>query len=168
MAKTVQVILGNQLFPAEHLPTPEHSVISMTEDLSLCTYVRHHKKKLVLFLAAMRNYADDLRARGYDVHYHALEDRDDASFEKKLAAVVGATNANRVRIFEIEDRFMERRVLDWAERQRIDLTIESSPMYRQRGFEVGMQPAQVVLSQQQVCHAVGGSCISRACVQNVG
>ncbi len=129
MALTIQVILGNQLFPAKHLRAPERSVIFMAEDLSLCTYVRHHKKKLVLFLAAMRNYADDLRARGYDVRYHTLEDRNESSYEEKLAAVVSATNATRLRIFEIEDRFMQRRLLDWATQQQIDLTIESSPMF---------------------------------------
>ena len=129
MALDIQIILGNQLFPAEHLPPPKHSVVFMAEDVSLCTYVRHHKKKLVLFLAAMRNYADGLRALGYDVLYHALEDRDESSYENKLAAAVDASQAKRLRIFEIEDRFMQHRLLDWATRQGTELTIERSPMF---------------------------------------
>lgn len=129
MALTIQVILGNQLFPAEHLPPPERSVVFMAEDFSLCTYTRHHKKKLVLFLAAMRNYADALRSQGYDVRYHALEDNDDSSYEEKLTATLEATKATRVRVFEIEDRFMERRLLDWSAQRQVELTIDISPMF---------------------------------------
>jgi deoxyribodipyrimidine photolyase-related protein len=129
VTQDIQIILGNQLFPAKHLPSPERSIIFMAEDLSLCTYVRHHKKKLVLFLAAMRNYADGLRAEGYDVRYDALEQRDESSYEEKLTAAIEATQVERIRIFEIEDRFMERRLLDWATREGVELTIESSPMF---------------------------------------
>ena len=129
MAKEMQVILGNQLFPFEHLPSPEKSVVFMAEDLSLCTYVRHHKKKLVLFLAAMRNYADALRTEGYEVRYHALEDGDESSYEEKLAAALDDGDASLIRVFEIEDRFMQGRLLDWAADREVDVTIESSPMF---------------------------------------
>ncbi|MDH3507800.1 MAG: cryptochrome/photolyase family protein [Gammaproteobacteria bacterium] len=129
MAPDIQIILGNQLFPLKYLPSPKRAVVFMAEDVSLCTYVRHHKKKLVLFLAAMRNYADGLRAAGYDVRYHTLEDGDESSYEEKLAAALDRTDAKQIRIFEIEDGFMQRRILDWAKRERIDLTIEASPMF---------------------------------------
>ena len=47
------VILGNQLFSPEHLPAAEATPVFMAEDLGLCTYVRHHQQKIVLFLAAI-------------------------------------------------------------------------------------------------------------------
>jgi len=62
------VILGNQLFPLQHLPPPDVTPIFMAEDLDLCTYERHHQQKIVLFLAAMRAYADELRTASYEVH----------------------------------------------------------------------------------------------------
>jgi len=39
-----------------------------------CTYVKHHKKKLVFMLAAMRHFAQELRDKGYNVLYTPLED----------------------------------------------------------------------------------------------
>src|SRR5690242_10019422 len=66
------VILGNQLFPPALLREHVHLRVFMAEDLGLCTYVRHHKQKIVLFLAAMRSYRDELALRGFDVHYEAL------------------------------------------------------------------------------------------------
>ena len=69
------VILGNQLFPLEHLPPPATTPVFMAEDLGLCTYVKHHQQKIVLFLAAMRAYADELTEAGYDVTYHLLQER---------------------------------------------------------------------------------------------
>ena len=66
------VILGNQLFSAEDLPPRKTTPVFMAEDLGLCTYVRHHQQKIVLFLAAMRSYADELEKAGYQVIYHRL------------------------------------------------------------------------------------------------
>ena len=76
------VILGNQLFPLEHLPAPAGMPVFMAEDMGLCTYERHHQQKIVLFLAAMRAYADELRAAGYDLHYLALDPADTRSYEE--------------------------------------------------------------------------------------
>ena len=66
-------ILGNQLFPVDRLPPPGDVPVFMAEDLGLCTYEKHHKQKIVLFLSAMRAYAGELREAGYDVHYQQLD-----------------------------------------------------------------------------------------------
>ena len=49
------VVLGNQLFPPDCLDDCRDTVIFMAEDVGLCTYVRHHQQKIVLFLARMRS-----------------------------------------------------------------------------------------------------------------
>jgi hypothetical protein len=36
------VVLGNQLFPPEHLQDCRDAVVFMAEDVGLCTYVKHH------------------------------------------------------------------------------------------------------------------------------
>ena len=72
------VVLGNQLFPPERLQDCGDAVVFMAEDVVLCTYVKHHQQKIVLFLAAMRSYADELRAAGFDVRYCPLDPDDDA------------------------------------------------------------------------------------------
>ena len=44
--------------------------VFMAEDVGLCTYEKHHQQKIVLFLAAMRAYADELRELpGTMLHY---------------------------------------------------------------------------------------------------
>ena len=37
----------------------------MAEDYNLCTYEKHHKHKLVLFLSAMRKYAASLKIKNF-------------------------------------------------------------------------------------------------------
>jgi deoxyribodipyrimidine photolyase-related protein len=46
----------------------------MAEVMAEASYVRHHKQKLVLVFAAMRQFAERLRARGVVVRYVRLDD----------------------------------------------------------------------------------------------
>ncbi|MDC0645606.1 cryptochrome/photolyase family protein, partial [Candidatus Pelagibacter ubique] len=50
-------ILGNQLFPLKYVDRfkKDHSFY-MAEDYGLCTYEKHHKQKILLFLSSMRSY----------------------------------------------------------------------------------------------------------------
>ena len=54
------VILGSQLFNPKILKKNGCSEVFMAEDFGLCTYFKHHKLKLYLFLAGMREYKDEL------------------------------------------------------------------------------------------------------------
>jgi deoxyribodipyrimidine photolyase-related protein len=101
----------------------------MAEDLGLCTYEKHHKQKIVLFLSAMRAYADELREAGYDVHYQQLDISDSRPFEIKLAAAMKAAGSTRLQHFEIEDKAMEERLVRFAESKEIDRTELRSPMF---------------------------------------
>ena len=53
--------LGNQLFPIEYLKQFNIKHVFMKEDIDLCTYEKHHKQKITLFLSAMRSYRDMLK-----------------------------------------------------------------------------------------------------------
>jgi deoxyribodipyrimidine photolyase-related protein len=71
------MILGDQLSPniaALDGLDPAHDVVLMAEVRAECTYVRHHAKKLVLVLSAMRHFARALEARGVRVDYIRLDD----------------------------------------------------------------------------------------------
>ena len=49
------IILGNQLFnPNYLLPYKDHKFF-MAEDYALCTFEKHHKLKILLFLSSMRS-----------------------------------------------------------------------------------------------------------------
>ena len=136
------VILGNQLFAPEHLPPPDSMPVFMAEDMGLCTYEKHHQQKIVLFLAAMRAYADELRAAGYDVHYVNLDTDDTRPYEGKLAAALERAGASQIVHFEIEDKAMEERIIEFARRGGVERDERPSPMFtcsRERfaGFAAG-------------------------------
>lgn len=70
------MVLGDQLSdPLSALDgiDPARDVVLMAEVRGECTYVRHHKKKLVLVLSGMRHFAERLRQRGIRVDYIELE-----------------------------------------------------------------------------------------------
>ena len=71
------VILGNQLFDPEHLAKNDYKNIFMLEDYGLCTFQKHHKLKLYLYLTAMREYRDEIKKHGFDISYTQLDERKD-------------------------------------------------------------------------------------------
>ncbi|MBK0398931.1 cryptochrome/photolyase family protein [Limibaculum sp. M0105] len=81
-ARRLLLVLGDQLdIRANALDRldPERDAVVMTEAREEATYLRQHKKRLVLFFAAMRHFADELRARGFTVRYHAIDGEDPAA-----------------------------------------------------------------------------------------
>ena len=123
------VILGNQLFEPQYLPKASERPVFMAEDVGLCTYEKHHQQKIVLFLAAMRAYADELRNAGYDVNYEMLDADDPRSYEDKLADAMRAAEASELVHFEIEDKAMEQRLISFARKQAFNRTELPSPMF---------------------------------------
>ncbi len=123
------VVLGNQLFPTEHIEALQPDAIFMAEDMGLCTYVRHHQQKIVLFLSAMRSYRDTLEAAGYAVHYVELDPASTARYEDQLAKTIDALDAEVLVHFEIEDKAMETRIHDFAANQGIEREEIRSPMF---------------------------------------
>lgn len=123
------VILGNQLFDPRYLPDPAGHPVFMAEDMGLCTYEKHHQQKIVLFLAAMRAYADELRAAGYTVHYETLDGDDGRRYEDKLRSALQTAGTDALVHFEIEDKAMELRLLDFGADHRVERTELLSPMF---------------------------------------
>jgi deoxyribodipyrimidine photolyase-related protein len=101
----------------------------MAEDVGLCTYERHHQQKIVLFLAAMRAYADELRNAGYDVDYVQLDTRDTRPYEARLEEAMNAAGAAALWHFEVEDKAMEGRIVRFAASKGIDRREITSPMF---------------------------------------
>ncbi len=68
----LRLILGDQLsinLPSLYDADPVTDIIVMAEVRSEATYVKHHKKKIILLFSAMRHFAAALRARGFQVDY---------------------------------------------------------------------------------------------------
>ena len=72
MKENLFVILGNQLFHPKELKKLGCEEVFMAEDYGLCTYEKHHKLKLYLYLTSMREYKDELTQNGIKVHYQKL------------------------------------------------------------------------------------------------
>ena len=77
MTRTLRMVLGDQcsrsLSALEDLDPGQDRVL-MAEVMAECTYVKHHPKKIVLVLSAMRHFAAALQARGVAVDYITLDD----------------------------------------------------------------------------------------------
>ena len=72
-ARTLVLVLGDQLSHASAALSgldPEHDAVLMIEAPGEATHVWSHKARIALFLSAMRHFRDELRERGFTVHYH--------------------------------------------------------------------------------------------------
>ena len=141
--RSLLVLLGNHLFPPAGVAMAlglkrtgdlASLPIYMAEDLGLCTYARHHKQKITLFLAAMRAHADTLRDLGCAVHYEPLHDdgrRNRRDYETKLADHLDTLDppAEELIVFEIEDRWFRERFERFADRRGLTLRVLPSPMF---------------------------------------
>ena len=127
-SRPLLVVLGNQLFPLSHFEAQRNVPFFMAEDFGLCTYVRHHQQKIVLFLAAMRSFRDELEGAGFDVRYHELTDGSGA-FLDRLAEVVESDLVDELRMFEVEDKAMEMALKGFAKERGLALTVLESPMF---------------------------------------
>ena len=107
--KQLTVILGNQLFPRRYYNDYKDDLIYMAEDRGLCTHFKYHKHKLVLFLSAMRHYAQDLKDQGFDVYYQKLEEQK-KDYPEALMDFCQKKKIKKVMIFEIEDKFFEKKL----------------------------------------------------------
>ena len=106
----ILLILGNQLFPLEHIKKTNVKKIFMAEDFGLTTKHKHHKLKILMFLWSMRQYKDNLVKNGYEVYYHSIEDDNFKDiFEDKFLKVIKKEDICKIKYFEIEDHFFEKR-----------------------------------------------------------
>lgn len=77
MVKTLRVILWDQLNKSTSSLDgldKQKDVILLFETREAATFVKHHKKKLVLLFSAMRHFAQELKDEGYEVDYVSLKD----------------------------------------------------------------------------------------------
>ena len=124
-------ILGNQLFPLKNLDRfkMDH-LMFMAEDHELCTYEKHHKLKILLFLSSMRSYAENLKKNKFKVEYSKI---DSAEFKikyiDKLKKTLNSKNITEVTSFEVEDKFFEEKISNFFNKSKIKWNIIKSPMF---------------------------------------
>ena len=60
----------------------------MSEDHGLCTFEKHHKLKILLFLSSMRSFKDELKSKNFNVIYKDVNKDFKLSYEKKLEKTI--------------------------------------------------------------------------------
>ncbi len=117
--KTLRFILGDQLSRTVSTlrgADPVNDIILMVEAQAEAVSVRHHKKKIVFILAAMRAFADELRATGFQVDYVKMDDPDNTgSFAGELNRAIHRhqpealvmTRASEWRVLEMQRQWAE-------------------------------------------------------------
>ena len=82
------IILGNQLFNPQYLNKYKDHTFFMAEDYGLCTYEKHHKLKILLFLSSMRSFRDELKSKKFNIIYQDVEKNFKLSYEKKIEKII--------------------------------------------------------------------------------
>ena len=100
MSGTLRLVLGDQLsdgLSALAGLDPARDVVLMAEVRDEATYVRHHKQKIALVFAAMRQFAARLERQKVRVRYVRIDDPDNTgSIEGELTRAVEALGPDRV------------------------------------------------------------------------
>ena len=124
-------ILGNQLFPIQHLNSFKNDhIIFMSEDYQLCTYEKHHKLKILLFLSSMRSYADNLKKNKFKIEYLKIENKEfKDDYLKKLKKILNTKKIKEISSFEIEDKFFEKKIDQFLKKENIKWNIVQTPMF---------------------------------------
>ena len=124
-------LLGNQLFSEKYLETfKKDHFFFMAEDYELCTYEKHHKQKILLFLSAMRSHADNLKKNKFKIEYSSIEENSfKLSYTVKLKKVLKTKKINEISSFEIEDKFLEKKISQFCKKEKIKWNIIQTPMF---------------------------------------
>lgn len=97
---TLRVILWDQLstdISSLDDADKAQDIIFFCETREQCTYVKHHKKKLVFLLSAMRHFARELTEKGYQVHYTYLDDKDNThSLQREVIRISKKVHAKKI------------------------------------------------------------------------
>ncbi|MDD9950888.1 MAG: cryptochrome/photolyase family protein [Zetaproteobacteria bacterium] len=99
--KSILLILGDQLFPLENIQQIQPDYIFMAEDYGLASQVQHHKQKIMLFFAAMREYATGLRHASLTVIYESLQE---GSLTDKLQHHAQRLKVESIHHFRVDDQ----------------------------------------------------------------
>ena len=124
-------ILGNQLFPLKNLERfKKDHLFFLAEDKGLCTYEKHHKQKILLFLSSMRSYAEKLIKNKFNLYYLKIEDKEfKDDYFIKLKKLIIKKKINEVSSFQVEDKFFEKKISRFLKKEKIEWKIIQPPMF---------------------------------------
>ncbi len=109
---------------------PAADVVLMAEVQDECTYVKHHKKKIVLVLSAMRHFARALQARGVRVDYVTLDDPANThSLRGEMLRAVARHRPGRVVATESGEWRLEQDMRGWQAAAGLEVEIRDDTRF---------------------------------------
>ena len=123
------IILGNQLFHTGYLKDFKDHIFYMAEDYDLCTYEKHHKLKILLFLSSMRSFKDELKSKNFKIIYEDINSKFKTPYVKKLEKIIKDKKIKEVSFFEIEDKPFEKKIISLLNKINIKVNQVKTPMF---------------------------------------
>ena len=125
------LILGNQLFPVSNFEEFRNDhIFYMAEDYELCSYEKHHKLKILLFLSSMRSHADQLKKKKFKLEYKKIDSNDfKKDYLEKLKKFIKMKRIKEITSFEIEDKFFEKKIENFIKKNDLIWNKIKSPMF---------------------------------------
>jgi len=131
--RALRLILGDQLTDTVSSLQgldPDSDLVLMVELAAETGYVRHHPKKIVLILAAMRHFAEALRRRGVRVEYVRLEAAENTgSFSGEVARAVDRFQPEKLIVTEPGEWRVLEMMRDWQEALDVPVEVRSDDRF---------------------------------------
>jgi len=123
------LLLGNQLFSPKYLNDFKDHTFFMAEDYGLCTFEKHHKLNILLFLFSMLSFRDEIKSKNFNIIYKDINKDFKLSYEKKLEKIIKEKKIKELSFFEIEDKFFEKKIINIAKKNSLQVNQIKSPMF---------------------------------------
>jgi deoxyribodipyrimidine photolyase-related protein len=126
------IVLGDQLDRESGLLQgldAEQDMVFMAEVREEATHVWSHKARIALFLAAMRHFREDLRARGLPVHYLTLDSHAYPSLAAALAALLEDRRPRQVIMLRAGDWRVQQSLVETVARAGLVLQVVESSRF---------------------------------------
>ena len=125
----LRLVLGDQLSHTisslEGL-NPKTDVIMMCEVWDETKYVKHHKKKIAFIFSAMRHFAEELKEKGYRVHYVTLNDSENRrSFTDEVERSIEKYKPFNIIVTEPSEYRVLKEIQKWEDRFKLSVDIRS-------------------------------------------
>ena len=124
------VIWGSQLSIDYHsaLQADADAPLIMIESRSVSRKYKYHKQKLAFVLTAMREYADELRSSGRDVHYSTMDESDESWFAT-LKMICDKHGYDELMVMRHNDRTPQQKMEAWCQTNNIGLVITPNSLF---------------------------------------
>ena len=130
---TLRLVLGDQLSPSLASlqdADRDRDIVLMAEVMDECSYVGHHKKKLIFVLSAMRHFARELEADGFTVRYVMLDEGGNTgSLKGETARAAEACAATRVVITSPGEYRLLNDMQTWAPDLQVEVDLRNDDRF---------------------------------------